>query len=112
MNLKSFVNGALPDHVDNLPTEDATSFKETLALLLNKDISTDPDADFDTSTFRNWLSEEVQMLQGDNSPGSHEAVDKLRSMFPFLLETSIPAASAPSTSTPAAPRHGDPLEQV
>ncbi len=112
MNLKSFVNGALPDHVDNLPTEDATSFKETLALLLNKDISTDPDADFDTSTFRNRLSEKVQMLQGDNSPGSHEAVDKLRSMFPFLLETSIPAASAPSTSTPAAPRHGDPLEQV
>ena len=92
MNLKSFVNGILPDHVGNLPTEDATSFKETLALLLNIDIITDSDAHFDTTTSQNRLSVEVQRMQDDDSPGSHEAVDKLRSMFPFLFEIPTPAA--------------------
>jgi hypothetical protein len=79
MNLKSFVYGVLSNRVGDLPTEVATSFKETLATLL--DVGNY--ADFDTN-FQRRLSEEIGWIQQDDPQGSDEVVDKLRSIFPFL----------------------------
>ena len=81
MNLKSFVYGVLYNRVDDLPTEDAVSFKETLGILFNME----SDAQFDTPAFQTRLSGEVERIQqSEGTPGSREVVDKLRSMFPFL----------------------------
>ena len=83
MNFKSFVNGALPDHVPRheLSTEDATSFKETLAILLG--ISTDS-YDFTTPDWQTRLSEEVGRIQRYDRRGGVKVFDKLRSVFPSL----------------------------
>ena len=102
MNLKSFINRVLADHEGVLPTEDATFFKETLAILL--DVRTDDD-DFDTN-FQRKLSAEVEgMLRGGFANS-----DKLISMFPFLLETSartsfqpLPQSVQPSPPSPPPP---------
>ena len=103
MNLKSFINGVLADHKDGLPTEDATSFKETLAILLDVQF----DVDFDTN-FQNRLSAEVQRMREDGSAISDDVVDKLHSMFPFIFETSAPSFIhlAPATSTRMVPTRG------
>ncbi|KAN0118943.1 hypothetical protein V8E52_004715 [Russula decolorans] len=77
MNLRSFINEVLADQEGDLPTEDATSFKETLAILL--DVRTDDDFD---ANFQSRLSEEVQRMR--RSAIDDDVVDKLRSMFPFL----------------------------
>ena len=82
MNLKSFIDGVLPDHV---PTEDVMTFKDTLAILLD----VQPDDNFG---FQSRLSAEIQRMREGNSAFSDDVVDKLRSMFPFLLET--PATSS------------------
>jgi hypothetical protein len=104
MNLKSFINGVLTDLQDKLPTEDATYFEETLAILLDVPI----DLDFDTN-FQSRLSAEVRRMREDDSAISDDVVDKLHSMFRFLLETpsstsapSSHAASAHAASTRAA----------
>jgi hypothetical protein len=55
MNLKSFMNGVLSTQEGDLATQDATSFKDTLVILLDVEI----DADFDTN-FQSRLSEEVE----------------------------------------------------
>jgi hypothetical protein len=92
-NIKSFVYGVLQvskRRVGNLPTEVATSFKETLAILL--DVVND--AHFDTN-FERRLSEEVEWLQQHDPQGSREAVDRLRPMFPFLPENPLPDPHAP-----------------
>jgi hypothetical protein len=57
MNFKSFVYGVLPNHVSDLSTEDATSFNESLAILLG--IRTDGHIYFATPEWHNRLSEEV-----------------------------------------------------
>jgi hypothetical protein len=83
MNLKSFVYRVLSKQVVG---EDATSFKETLANLLD----VIDDADFDTNNSQNRLSEEVRWIQEADPQGSHEVVAKLYAMFPFLLPTLPP----------------------
>jgi hypothetical protein len=80
MNFKSFVRGVLSNHVGDFPTEDATSFGETLATLL--DVRSDPHFDLDSSQDR--LSEEVRRIRQDDPQGSREVVDRLLSMFPFI----------------------------
>ena len=78
MNLKSFVEGVLSNHVGDLPAEDA--FKETLAILLN--VGTDVNFERVHSQIR--LSDQVRRIQDDDPQVSREVVDKLRLMFPFL----------------------------
>jgi hypothetical protein len=83
MNVKSFVYGVFSNPGGDLPTEDATSFKETLGILFDMG----SDAHFDTPAFQTRLSEEVEWIQQsdpEGTQGSREVVDKLRSMFPFL----------------------------
>ena len=80
MNFQSFVHGVLSNQVGDLPTEDATSFKETLAILL--DIRTDPQ--FDRETSQNQLSEEVGRIRQDFPEDSRQVVDRLLSMFLFI----------------------------
>ena len=76
MNLKSFVYGVLSNQEGDLPTEDATSFKETLAILLD----VENDAYFDTN-FQTRLSHEVERMHQDNPEDSDIVVYKLRTMF-------------------------------
>jgi Family of unknown function (DUF6535) len=84
INLKSFVYGVLSSPVGDLPIEDAASFKETLAILLDARYDAHFDTNFDTITSRNRLSEEVGWIQQNHPQGSREVVAKLRSIFPFL----------------------------
>ena len=76
MNLKSFVYGVLSKQEDDLSTEDALSFKETLAILLD----VENNAHFDTN-FQNRLLEEVERIQQDDPEGNRDVLDKLRTMF-------------------------------
>ena len=76
MNFKSFVYGVLSDQMGDLPTEDAVSFKNTLAILLD----VENDADFDTN-FQSRLSEEVDRIHQDDPEHSDDVVYKLRTMF-------------------------------
>jgi Family of unknown function (DUF6535) len=80
MNFKSFFYGVLSNQVGDLPTEDAMSFRETLAILL--DVRTDPHLDLPSS--QNQLSEEVRRMHRDDPQGSHEVVNRLHSIFPFI----------------------------
>jgi uncharacterized protein DUF6535 len=80
INLKSFVYGVLSNQLVDLPNGDATSFKETLAILLD----VRGDVHFDTDISRNRLSEEVLRIQQDDPPGSYQVVNRLCSIFPFL----------------------------
>jgi hypothetical protein len=81
MNLQSFVYGVLSDQEGDPLTEDATSFKETLAILLDVGY----DAQFESINAKNRLSEEVGWIQLDNPEGSNDVVEKLHTTFPFLL---------------------------
>ena len=76
INLKSFVSGVLSNQVGDLPTEDTSSFKETLAILL--DVENDANLD---ANFKNRLSEEVERIRQDDPEGSDDLVDRLRTMF-------------------------------
>ncbi|KAF8495904.1 hypothetical protein F5888DRAFT_1707271 [Russula emetica] len=98
MNFKSFVNGALPPsylpHRD-LSTEDATSFNETLAILLG--VRTDDHDYFNTPDGQTRLSEEVGRIQRYDPQGGFEVFDKLRLVFPSLPPvTSAHAEVSPS----------------
>jgi uncharacterized protein DUF6535 len=98
-NLKSFVSGVLSKQVEHLPIEDAISFKETLAILLG----VRSNACFDTkSEFQSRLSAEFRRMREDVPVITDDVVDKLHSMFPFLLETPAPTASNPVAFTRAA----------
>ena len=98
MNFKSFVYGVLANQVGDLPTEDATSFGETLAILL--DVRTDPH--FESPFSRDQLSGEVRRIHEDDPQGSREVVNRLLSMFPFIP----PPFPVPMTqSAPPFPTH-------
>ena len=96
MNFKSFVYGVLSNY---LPPEDATSFRETLAILL--DVRTDPH--FDLPSSQNRLSEEVRRIQQDDPQGALDVVNRLLLMFPFIplpVTMNLPASlpSLPSST--------------
>jgi hypothetical protein len=80
MNFRSYVYGVFSKQAGDLPTEDATSFKETLAILL--DVRSDPQ--FDRETSQNRLSDEVGRIHRDDPGGSPEVVVRLHSMFSFI----------------------------
>ena len=84
MNFKSFVNGALPNHVSHydLSTEDAAIFKETLAILLG--VATDGEDQFTTPDLETRLSEEVRRIQQNDRQGGFEVNSRLRLVFPSL----------------------------
>ncbi len=82
MNFKSFVYGALPNHVTHLSTEDATSFNETLAILL--DVRTDSYMYFTSPDWQIRLSEEVGRIQQYDPEGGRGVFDRLHVMFPSL----------------------------
>jgi hypothetical protein len=84
MNFKSFVHGVLSNQMGDLPTEDATSFRETLAILL--DVRTDPN--FDLISSRIQLYEEVRRIQEDDPQGSREVVNRLLPVFPSIIPSS------------------------
>jgi Family of unknown function (DUF6535) len=98
MNFKSFVYGVLSNQVGDLPTEDATSFRETLAILL--DSRTDPH--FDLLSSQDQLSEEVRRIYQDDPQGSREVVHRLLSMFPFI-HPPLPFPMIQSAPLPAPP---------
>jgi hypothetical protein len=100
MNLTSFITKVLTDQEADLPAEDAASFEETLAILLD----VRADVDFDTY-FSGRLFVEVQRMREDGSAVSGDVLDKLCSMFPFLYVT--PASFV--TFTTAATRDSTPL---
>jgi hypothetical protein len=77
MNFKSFVYGVLPNHATHLSTEDATSFKETLAILMN--VRTD-----NRTNLQIRLSEEMRWIQQYDPEGSREIFDRLHSMLPSI----------------------------
>jgi hypothetical protein len=93
MNLKSFVNGVLSIQEGDLATEDATSFEETLAILLD----VEKDDNFDTN-FQIRLSQEVDWIHQNDPEGSDDVVNKLRTMFP-------PADPSPQHSLQHSPQH-------
>lgn len=94
MNFRSFVYGVLS--MGDLPTEDATSFTETLAILL--DVETDPH--FDLPFSQNRLSEEVRRIQQDNPQDSHDVVGRSLLMFPFIHPPSPVPVTQPVTLLP------------
>ena len=106
MNFKSFVIGALPNRAlhRDLSTEDATSFNETLAILLgvrtdNHDYITTPDG-------QTRLSEEVGRIQRYDPEGGRELFDRLHSMFPSL--SAVPTVNVvPSIYLEGHPIHHD-----
>jgi hypothetical protein len=95
MNFKSFVYGALPpNHANHLSTEDATSFNETLAILL--DVRTDSSIYFTTPDWQTRLSEEVGRIQQYDPEGGRELFDRLHSIFPSLSAAPSIYREAPS----------------
>ena len=100
MNFKSFVYGVLSYPGGDLPTEDATSFKETLAILFDMP----SDAHFGTPAFQTRLSGEFEWIQQsdtEDTQGSREVVvDKLQSMFTFLPPAPPPPFPPPLTRSP------------
>jgi hypothetical protein len=101
-NFKSFVDGALPRSYApyrDLLTEDATSFNETLAILLG--IRTDGYDYFTTPDWQTRLSEEVGLIQRNDPQRGLEVFDRLRLVFPSLPPiTSAHEEVLPPRSTP------------
>jgi hypothetical protein len=79
MNLKAFVYGILANQADDLRAECATSFTETLAILLDAGIQ----SPFDGTEFQEQLSDFIQEIEKDATAGSTGIVEKLRRMFVF-----------------------------
>ena len=91
LNFKSFVHGVLSNQEGNLPTEDETSFKKTLVIILDVGNYADLDAVFQ----KQRLSEEVGWMHWDDPEGCGDVVNKLRAMFPFLPEHFPPPQAPP-----------------
>jgi hypothetical protein len=98
MNFKSFVIGALPDHVPHrdVSAEDTTSFNETLAILLG--VRTDIHNYFSTPDREIRLSQEIERIERYDRQGGLEIFDRLRSVFPYL--SLPPVTSAPPFPVP------------
>ena len=102
MNFISFVNGALPDQETyrDLSAEDATSFNETLAILL--DVTANRHDYFTNPGWETRLSEEVERMQEHDPEGASEVFDKLRLVFPSLPPVTFvhPIDPPPRAATP------------
>jgi len=87
MNLKAFVDGVFSGQKGDLPREHATSFTETLAILMDAG-SQSP---FDKTKFQAQLSALIGWIEEDTTGGSGEIVYKLHRMFKDFLPTPAPA---------------------
>ena len=87
MNLKSFVYSLLLGQEGDLPMEHATTFTETLAILMDAGFQ----SPFDRTKFHNQLSALIERIEHDTTEGSDEMVDKLRRMFEYSLPLPAPA---------------------
>ena len=104
MNFKSFVYGTL-NHVmgthRDLSPEDATSFNETLAILL--DVRIDSRDYFATYDWQIRLSEEVGRIQMYDRQGGLDVFDRLRLVFPSLPTLRPVREASPSRAPPTPP---------
>ena len=91
MNIKSFVRGVFSNQVGELPTEYATSFNETLAVLLDMDVEND--ADFERN-FQTRLSQVVDQLHRDDTEDNGDVVHRLRTMFRLPIPSTDPSSHA------------------
>ena len=111
MNLKAFVYGLLLGHDGDLPVEHATTFTETLAILMDAGIQ----SPFDRTKFQNQLSALIERIEQDTTEGSGEMAETLHQMFEYFLPApapgsgSGPAPTRTSTLTLApSPTHSSP----
>ena len=93
MNTDSFVYGVLSDTTDDLPAAQATSFVETLAMLMSAGSGTT----IRKSLFEGGFSELLQRAESDNHLLVHKVADKLRRIFEAVFPRPS-AALKPSTS--------------
>jgi hypothetical protein len=77
MNVVSFVNGVLSNQTDNLSDVQATSFKETLKVLMN----TYSQISIHEDTSEEWFSSFIQRIEHEEGYQDRDnVVDKLRRM--------------------------------
>lgn len=81
VNLKAFVYGVLSGQQGDLVAEHATSFTETLAILMN--IGTQ--RPFDRTEFQEQLLKLIEVMEQDATRSSFQEIDKLRWMFRDFL---------------------------
>jgi len=81
MNLKAFVYGVLSGQQGDLVAEHATSFTETLAILMN--IGTQ--RPFDRTEFQEQLLKLIELIEQDATRSSFSEIDQLRWMFRDFL---------------------------
>jgi hypothetical protein len=81
MNLKAFVYGVLSGQQSDLVAEHATSFTETLAILMN--IGTQ--RPYDRGAFQEQLPTLVELMTQDGFPHTGEVLNKLHRMFQDFL---------------------------
>jgi len=93
MNVDSFVYGVLSHHTDDLPIIQATTFADTLAILMNSGSQTALRRD----TFEDQLSSLILRIEDGEDENCINVVDKLCSMFPGISSTTRqhPQASNP-----------------
>jgi hypothetical protein len=89
MNLKAFVYGVLAHQEADLPAEHATSFTETLAILMDAGTQ----SPFDRTKFQEKLSALIEQTMQDGTARSFEVVGKLGRMFADVFPASTPAAA-------------------
>jgi len=89
MNLKAFVYGVLAHLEADLPAEQATSFTETLAILMDAGTQ----SPFDRTKFQEELSVLIGQTVQDGTARSFEVVGKLGRMFADVFPASTPAAA-------------------
>jgi hypothetical protein len=92
MNLKAFVYGVLAHQGPDLPAEHATSFTETLAILMDAGI----ESPFNKAQFETQLSALLEQIERDATPRSTglEVAAKIRLIFRDFLLTPTPAPAA------------------
>ena len=109
MVFKSFVCGVLSNRVSHLSTKDATSFNETLAILLGE--RTDGHNYFATTEWQIRLSDEVGRILQYDPEGGLEVFNRLQLIFPTLPPpSSVPVIPPPHAIPP--PRAGSPPRGV
>jgi hypothetical protein len=83
MNVDSFVYGVLAHQTDDLSIIQATSFTETLAILMNSGSQ----VDLRGETFENHFSSLIQRVEQGDHEDRAGVVDKLRKMYQGILST-------------------------
>ena len=93
MNIDSFVYGVLSDQTADLPTFQATTFADTLAILMNSGGLTALDRD----TFKDQLISLILRLEQGDDEDRVNVVDQLRRMFQGILSIDSEQPQAPNT---------------